>query len=188
MLKIKNAFSNKEKCGMNKILLEQKNIEELKDFFSSLNEEKKLAQFDIDLVLKSEFVAIERVDNKIAGVVGLWRTSKLFPALFLVVKESYQGKDIGNKLMRREMEYASVHYNFIILKTFDNGKYAAAIHLYKKYGFSVFLKKRTRIWMCASFNIRGKLICWFLPFIFYIKDSFSPKKIIRKILGKKNNQ
>jgi GNAT superfamily N-acetyltransferase len=186
MLKIKNSFWIDENYGMNKILLEQKSIEELKEFFSSLDEEKKLAKFDIDLVLKSEFIAIERVGNKVAGVIGLWRTSKFFPALFLVVKKCYQGKNIGNKLVRKEIEFARVHYDFIILNTFDSGKYNAAIHLYKKYGFRVFLKRKSRIWMCVAFNSRGKIICRFLPLIFSVKNLIRPRKIIRKILGKHN--
>lgn len=171
------------------IMLNKKTIQELKKFFDSLVEEKKLAKFDIDLVLRSEFIAIERVGKEIAGVVGVWKIFYIFPTLFIVVKKDYQGKNVGNKLMQKEIEFARYAYNFIILKTFENGKYDAAIHLYKKYGFRVFLKRKSKIWMCNSFNSKGKIICKLLPLFFSLMlyvNPLRPTRIISRIL-KKNN-
>ncbi len=164
------------------MVLNNLEIRELKGFFDSLEDEKKLAMFDFALVQRAEFVAFEREGKEIAGIIGIWKAYRIFPTLFIIVKERYQGKGIGNKLMKKEIEFASKTYSFLILSTFDNGKYDAAIHLYRKFGFRLFLKKNTKIWMCISLNSTGKIICELLPtiypvikFFFDIKDRMKSK-------------
>lgn len=169
---------------MNNILLEDKNIDELEVFFNSLAEEQKLAMFSFDLMKKAEFVAVEKVGKEIAGIIGIWKTNIFLPTLFIVVKECFQGKGVGNKLMFKEIEYAKNSYNFLTLSTYDNGKYDQAIHLYKKFGFKVYLIRENKIWLCTAFNIKGKFICKFLPiynaiiyYLSYLKNTIRNKII-----------
>lgn len=146
----------------------KENLTELKQFFRSLDYEKKLADFDVNLVMKSEYFTMERVNGEIAGVAGLWKETKYVSALFLVVKKNHQGKKIGNKLMENLTNYAMRHKNFITLKTYDDKRYSAAIHLYKKYGFKCKFKHNDKIWMYLPFNFRGKLCCMLLKMQNYV--------------------
>jgi len=148
---------------MDNILLKETSIDELRVFFNSLDGEQKLAMFGYDLVKKAEFVTVEKVGKEIAGIIGIWKTNRYLPTLFIVVKERYQGKGVGNKLMSREIEYAKISYDLLTLSTYNNGKYDQAIHLYRKFGFQVYLRRETKIWMCTAFNFKGKIICKFLP-------------------------
>ena len=157
-------------------------LNQIKDFFSSLGEEKKLSMFDFDLVQRAEFIYIEKEGDEIAGIIGIYKTAKFVPTLFIVVKKCYQGKGIGERLMHKEIDFARKTYSFLALSTFDNGKYNSAIYLYKKYGFHVYLKKKSKIWMCTSFNSKGEIICKFLPFyisiiyyVSYLKNSIRDK-------------
>jgi GNAT superfamily N-acetyltransferase len=161
-------------------MLDNLEIQGIKDFLDSLGEEKKLAMFDFALVQRAEFVAFEREGKDIAGIIGIWKAYRIFPTLFIIVKERYQGKGIGNRLIKKEIEFASKTYNFLTLSTFDNGKYDVAIYLYRKFGFQLFLKKKAKIWMCISFNSRGKIICKLLPTIYpVIKFFFDIKNLIK---------
>lgn len=163
-------------------MLNNLEIQGIKDFLDSLGEEKKLAMFDFARVQQAEFFAFEREGKEIAGIIGIWKAYRIFPSLFMVVKERYQGKGIGNRLIKKEIKFASKTYNFLTLSTFDNGKYDAAIHLYRKFGFQLFLRKKTKIWMCISFNSRGKIICNLLPTIYpVIKFFFDIKYRMKSI-------
>ena len=169
-----------------KVALAKQNKQEIKSFFASLEEEKKLSMFDFDLVLKSEFVAVERVEKEIAGVIGIWRAYKLLPTVFLVVKKSFQGRKIGNKLMQREIEFASNTYDFLLLSTFTNGQYGSAIHLYKKYGFRPLFNMGTKIWLILPFNAKGEIIRWFLPMMILFLlalEILNPVKIVSQIIN-----
>jgi len=167
---------------LNNVLLEKTNLDELKEFFASLGKEQKLAMFGYDLVKKAEFIAIEKVGGEIAGIIGIWKSERFLPTLFIVVKECFQGRGIGNKLIFKEIDYAKYSYNFLTLSTYSNDKYEQAIHLYKKYGFQVYLKIKDKVWLCTAFNFKGKIICKFLPiytsviyYFLYFKDSIRDK-------------
>ena len=70
--------------------------------------------------------------------------------------------------MDKEIKYANDTYNFLTLSTYDTDTYSAALHLYKKYGFQLCLRNKTKVWLCIAFNLKGKLICYILPVIFLI--------------------
>jgi len=142
-------------------------LHEVKGFLDSLGEERQLATLDFELVQKAEFIAGERIDKEIAGIIGIWKTYRFFPTLFIVVKKEYQGKGVGDRLMKKEIEYARGIHSFLTLSTFDNGNYDAAIHLYKKWGFESFSRSGSKIWMCTPFDSKGKAICISLPLIFF---------------------
>jgi ribosomal protein S18 acetylase RimI-like enzyme len=161
---------------------ENSKLHEVKGFLDSLGEEKQLANFDFELVQKAEFIAIERIGKKIAGIIGIWKTYRFFPTLFIVVKKEYQDKRVGDRLMKKEIEYARKAHSFLTLSTFDNGNYDAAIHLYKKWDFELFSRSGSKIWMCTSFNSKGKVICISLPFIFFAIRFFF--RIISRIKSK----
>ena len=69
-------------------------IYELKNFIDSLDEELKVAKFDFQLLEKAEFLAIERFDNQIAGVTGIYKSKIHIPILFIVVSKYFQGKKL----------------------------------------------------------------------------------------------
>ena len=58
-------------------------LHEVKGFLDSLGEERQLANFDFELVQKAEFIAGERIGKEIAGIIGIWKTYRFFPTLFI---------------------------------------------------------------------------------------------------------
>lgn len=99
---------------------------EIKEFFSSLNEERKFYPATKRILIGAKRVVTAKDDDKIVGIAGINR----YNGLFIVVKKEYQGSGIGTKLMEKLLK------NFndpIVLVVHTENK--AAIRLYRKFGF-----------------------------------------------------
>jgi len=97
----------------------------LKEFLSSLDSELKYYANPRDDMLNARKMAIVLSNNKVVGCAGIRRDGKLF----IVVKEDYQDRGIGSRLMKRVLE--GEHH--VTLPVDMNNK--RAIKLYEKFGF-----------------------------------------------------
>lgn len=91
-------------------------------------------EFFID---KGGFIYFARLNDDIAGTFALLKESEtVFELSKMAVDDKYRGMNIGNTMMRFFIaEAKSLGMNKIIL--YSNTRLEPAIHLYKKYGFTV---------------------------------------------------
>lgn len=143
-------------------------LQEIRPFFASLGREKELAMMTAESAMKSKFIAGVRVNGELAGIVGIRTIYGFIPDLFIVIKEKYQAKHLGNELMAKNLNFAQRNYSYLTLSTYQTEEYAAARHLYRKFGFRHLRQQGTHCWMYLPFNWRGEILCKLLPFIFPI--------------------
>ena len=73
-------------------------------FYDSLVRDERV--ISLQAILVADFIIIERIDNKLAGIGGVRKSYGLIPSLFLVVKSKFSRKGIGNKIMESVIEFA----------------------------------------------------------------------------------
>jgi GNAT superfamily N-acetyltransferase len=154
--------------------LELENItcEEIEPFFNSLGkEEKELLGIPLDYVLSADFICGVRLNNVLAGITGYIKSYRLIPSSFDVVASQFQGKGLGNELHQKRLEFARKHYSFAVSSIGKPEEHQASLHLYHKYGLKDFYRRADSIWLCISFNQRGKVICKLLPLIYFVFGS-----------------
>ena len=137
----------------------------IKDFFSTLDDEKRTLQMTAENVIQSKHVFCVGEPGEIRGLVGIRINYLCIPDLFIVVKKEYQGQGYGHKLMMMDCEFAAKHYSFLTLSTHLTPDYASAIHLYRKYGFKQFYQHGDHVWFILPFNTRGEIARRVLPFV-----------------------
>ena len=119
-------------------------------FYDALTDEK--ATFDTSLrqVLASEILITENVSGKVIGIAGV--SSE---ALFVVVKQKFQGKGIGTHLIQKVIaECEHKGYDKISLSVrYTNKK---AIRLYQKLGFKKIRCSPERGWVTMILPLRWK--------------------------------
>lgn len=141
-------------------------LEEIAPFFDSLGHEKELVMMNAAAAMTSRFIAGARAGDDLAGITGIRISYGFLPALFIVVKSKYQGMNLGNQLMEKNLDFARRHYSYLTLSTEKNDEYNAALHLYQKHGFKHLYRRGNRYWMYISFNGKGEMICRLLPLVF----------------------
>lgn len=98
----------------------------IKEFFSSLDEERKFYPANKKILIGAKRVVTAKDGDKIVGIAGINR----YNGLFIIVKKEFQRSGIGTKLMEKLLK------NFnepIILAVHAENK--PAIRLYRKFGF-----------------------------------------------------
>jgi ribosomal protein S18 acetylase RimI-like enzyme len=89
-------------------------------------------QYFID---KSGHIFFANLAGEIVGTFALLKESdSVYELSKMAVAESFQGKNIGNKLMEFAIAKAT-ELNAIKIILYSNTRLAPAIHLYRKYGF-----------------------------------------------------
>lgn len=129
---------------------------EIAHFCKSLTVEREDFDLPFPKVLQSRVLVVERIDGKIVGIAGTSREN----SLFLVVKKKHQNQKIGQKLMKKVIEYArrkNCHY--ITLNVFQSN--SKAIHVYRKLGFTILftnvIGSRKNIFMIFPLDSKGSL-------------------------------
>lgn len=163
--------------------LQDVTLEEIAPFFDSLEREKELVMMNVESVMASSFVAGARAGDDLAGITGIRISYGFLPALFIVVKSKYQGMNLGNQLMEKNLDFARRHYSYLTLSTEKNDEYNAALHLYQKHGFKHLYHRGNRYWMYIFFNGKGEMICRLLPFVLpvlpYLSSLFSGQILVQ---------
>lgn len=87
------------------------------------------------IIDKGGYIFFAKVDKKIAGTFALMKVEEdIYELSKMAVDASFQGKNIGNKMLEFCLEEGRrLHAKKIIL--YSNTKLGPAIHLYKKFGF-----------------------------------------------------
>jgi GNAT superfamily N-acetyltransferase len=147
--------------------LENISYEQIQPFFDSLGkEEKELLGIPLNYVLSADYICGVKVGDELAGIGGYIKSYRFVPSSFDVVASKFQGKGIGNELHKRRLEFARKHYSYAVSSVGNPETHQASLHLYYKHGSKCFYKKGNTIWLCISFNQKGKIICKVLPFIY----------------------
>jgi len=127
-------------------------------FFSAAVNEINLTMIDKSTLDMALYVLHAKcIDASIAGIAGIRKSNRL-PALFVTVREEYQGKGIGSALTKRVVEVALNKYGFLTLSTYDEPCYEGAIALYKKMGFKEIYRSDKKVWMAISKGLYGNTI------------------------------
>ena len=117
---------------------------------------------------------VEQADNKVIGIAGLTRTSFLSGSLFITIRPEFQGKGIGNRLMKSLLSEAREKgYKYITLTT--DKEHSVPIHLFEKYGFKA-LGESVKEWdyhMVLYLSWLGRILFW--P---YILSPHAPRWVI----------
>lgn len=141
-------------------------LKEIEPFFDSLGEEIELLQMTAKEVLVADFVTGVRYEEELAGIAGYRLWCGFVPNSFDVVASRFQGKGFGNQLEKQRLAYAKIHYSYIISIISDPENHQSSLYLGLKYGMKKFREKRDTVYLCISFNTRGRIICWLLPFAY----------------------
>lgn len=141
---------------------ETKKIEE---FYNSLTIEKETFRRPLSHLIKSQILITEVVNSSIVGIAGVHSERvccfhKNF--LFIVIRHDLQNQGYGQRLVNRLiLRSQKLGISYIAL-TVKNSNYAA-IHLYKKAGFTTIGKIKIKDdvdfeWtMFFSFNFKGDI-------------------------------
>lgn len=133
--------------------------EEIISLLESLKSEKHTFKRSSDEVLKSNIIIGERLDDSLVGIAGI--TKRLgVPLLFIVVKQEFQGRNIGTRLMGKLISMVKRELSYIMLATWKNNE--AAIRLFQKSGFKVFGADKFSYFMMLPLTKRGRLVFWIL--------------------------
>ena len=122
--------------------------EELAKYFTALNlawvrkyftvepmDQKILSEPKAYIVDKGGYIYFSIVDNEVAGTFALIKISDgVYELSKMAVAENFQGKNIGNAMMKFCIEEAQ-RLNIKKLMLYSNTKLKPAVHLYEKYGF-----------------------------------------------------
>lgn len=130
-------------------------IEEIVNFYNSLNKERETFKLSLKDLLKSEIIIKEEVNGKILGIAGI-RKHKMLPLLFIVVKSEFQREGMGKKLMERLHEITKKRYNYIVLSLAKENK--QALNLFKKFEYEIFGERKDFYYMIYQINRDGKII------------------------------
>lgn len=136
---------------------------ELVSFLNSLNEERSSFQAPNNEILKSKIIVSERVSGNLVGIAGIKKKWNI-PELFIVVISKFQGKGIGDKIMKKIGNTAKERYSYLMLKVLKSNK--PAINLYRKHGFKLCGVGDDSYFMVLPLKKRGCLIFYILKVIF----------------------
>ena len=75
-------------------------------------------------------------DNKLVGIISLFENTGDFQFRKLAIDPEYQGKGIGNQLMRAAMRFCE-EKNFLRVQLSTFAGLDSARHLYEKHGFKL---------------------------------------------------
>lgn len=122
----------------------------------------------------------ERADNKVIGIAGLSQSSFLGGlSLFIIIREEFHGKGIGNKLMKSLIAEAREKQCKYITLTTDKEN-SIAIHLFKKCGFLKYGEDTNNYFMVLYLSQLGKIL---FPAYRYLTSLVS--KLKRFLLGRR---
>lgn len=142
-------------------------LEEIEAFFNYLPPRARPWGLPAKPILGADFITgIRTTDKELAGIGGVIKSYGLVPTLFIWLKPEFVAKGLSNEIMTNIIGFARKNYNFLILSVEEDNR--AARHLYHKYDFKPFYKEPRICWMCSPFSKRGKLICKFLPLIYFV--------------------
>ena len=87
-------------------------------------------------IAKGSHIFFAKLGDEIAGTFALLKENdSVYELSKMAVAESFQGKNIGNRLMEFAIAKAS-ELNAAKIILYSNTKLSPAIHLYRKYGFT----------------------------------------------------
>jgi ribosomal protein S18 acetylase RimI-like enzyme len=130
-------------------------LDELTQWFNQLQDEKSTFLLPLDSVQNARVIVTTHIDDKIAGIAGL-RVTKFLPIVFIVVKKNFQEKGVGTKLLKHLHDRIAGLYNYSVLSVHkDNVK---AISIFKKEGYSKFLRWKQVLFMIKTFSWKGSAI------------------------------
>lgn len=88
------------------------------------------------IIDKGGYIYFSTVDDEVAGTFALLKIDNgIYELSKMVVAEKFQGKKIGNEMMKFCIQEAQ-RLNMHKLILYSNKKLEPAIHLYQKYGFN----------------------------------------------------
>lgn len=165
-------------------MTEKERDSRLNVFFDSLNEEK-IGLSPLSEILKYKLLVMEKQKGEIIGISIVRPKNNFFLGvvprnlILLVVKNEYQNRGIGQKLLKKVMQEAiRRHYSYLAL--YVNRFNSKAIHIYLKLGFrkvnSPFMG--TLCFMLLPLNLMGWLFFALLHIFFF----FIPMKRLLKII------
>lgn len=146
----------------------------IKSFYKQLDEELLNFSLPADTLIQTyDFIEYECINGIITGIGGLREGNHLF----LITKEAYQGRGLGQKLLQKVIQKAKKNNNsYIQLTVFKTNE--SAIHIYEKYGFrklsSIKVDGRDSYYMIKLLTFKGHFIILIKRFEF----------VFRKILAK----
>lgn len=96
---------------------------------------KLLSQCDDIIIKPGGFIFFIRIANKIVGTAAyIFKSKGVFELGKMAVDPSFQGRNLGQKLMVYMLEFAQKHHwDKIIL--YSSTKLKNALYIYKKHGF-----------------------------------------------------
>ncbi len=142
--------------------------ERIKKFIGTIPQEAALAMIECSTIERSEYLAIVEERGSIIGVAGVRRSKRVFPSLFIVVRNDVHGKGYGRKLLQDVVEYSVRKYGFLLLSSYMNGKYENAFALYRNIGFKDLATKGNKSWMIITRGIKGVIFCSAIKLLFPI--------------------
>jgi len=161
---------------------------ELEEFVSVLESEKKYYRsFGVDTLVNAELLFIEKRDNKIIGVGGLWRRYGISRP-FAVIRKEYQRKGLGKKFDLNTLKEARCDHNFVMGIVYIKNK-AQLKNLFSMSYKIAGDRFNSVYYVVAPFNTRGQIFYYALRgmFIFLkIYDFFTSSKS-KKLLSKEKS-
>lgn len=143
---------------VNKMELEDIDLEEIEPFFNSLSEEYKYFRFTGKQLLNiSAFVKGVRIDNELAGIGGLTKSRGYFLFSFHVVKSEFQRRGLHIKITTSLAEFARRKKHCLFLAQIDKGN-IASLMAGKKEGYKVFYDDGDKDWLYFPLNKLGEII------------------------------
>ena len=110
----------------------KKELDRLKEFYDSLEDEKKTFTLPWALLEKSNFVVVEERDGKIIGIDGIHSNCYTFTC----IKKEYQGQGIGAKLVKERNRILKQNKIGIVYASTQKDNIIAR-RLMKKIGYSL---------------------------------------------------
>ncbi len=112
-------------------------------------------------------------DGAPVGLGGM-RLSGRAPALFVAVRDDWQGRGLGRAPTVDVMEAAFRRYGYLTLSTYERPEYAPAIAMYGSLGFQPLARRGDKIWMIATRGLKGMmagvLVRMIYPIVLWRRD------------------
>ena len=147
----------------------------IREFYRELGYELRNFTLPADELIRTlDFVEIGYTGESVAGIAGLREGH----SLFMIVKNQFQNRGIGQQLLQRVLHRAQRNgYHYVQLTVYKDNQ--SAVHIYKKHGFRIISAVKTdnrdAFYMVKPLSWKGHLFvpwCWLRALLRWGKKRF----------------